>query len=256
MSNSIVVMKVGSSLISQGSRENSAFFKKLAKCIQKFRENDFDVVLVSSGAISYGMKKRGIEKKPKNIKQLQSLSAVGQIGLINAYQKNFDKFKIEVAQVLLSHSDFKSETKSNNIKSSINNLLRWGITPIVNENDSVSTEEIERGDNDQLSAKLANLISSKKLILYTDQKGLFSKDPRTNKDAVLIDEVSLKALSNQTIIFGDSGKLGRGGMKTKLSAMKIFLINNQRIGYILSGHEKDLFGSLQNQKKRTRLKLS
>ncbi len=183
-------MKVGSSLISQGSPENSAFFKRLAKCIQKFRENDFDVVLVSSGAISYGMKKRGIEKKPKNIKQLQSLSAVGQIGLINAYQKNFDKFKIEVAQVLLSHSDFKSETKSNNIKSSINNLLRWGITPIVNENDSVSTEEIERGDNDQLSAKLANLISSKKLILYTDQKGLYSKDPRTNKDAVLIDEVS------------------------------------------------------------------
>ena len=100
------------------------------------------------------------------------------------------------------------------------------------------------------------LISSKKLILYTDQKGLYSKDPRTNKDAVLIDEVSLKALSNQKIIFGDSGKLGRGGMKTKLSAMKIFLINNQRIGYILSGHEKDLFGSLQNQKKRTRLKLS
>ena len=256
MSNSIVVMKVGSSLISQGSRENSAFFKRLAKCIKKFRENDSDVVLVSSGAISYGMKKRGIEKKPKNIKHLQSLSAVGQIGLINAYQKNFDKFKIEVAQVLLSHSDFKSETKSNNIKSSINNLLRWGITPIVNENDSVSTEEIERGDNDQLSAKLANLISSKKLILYTDQKGLYSKDPRTNKDAVLIDEVSIKALSNQTIIFGGSGKLGRGGMKTKLSAMKIFLINNQRIGYILSGHEKDLFGSLQNQKKRTRLKLS
>ena len=249
-------MKVGSSLISQGSRENSAFFKSLAKCIQKFRENDFDVVLVSSGAISYGMKKRGIEKKPKNIKQLQSLSAVGQIGLINAYQKNFDKFQIEVAQVLLSHSDFKSETKSNNIKSSINNLLRWGITPIVNENDSVSTEEIERGDNDQLSAKLANLISSKKRILYTDQTGLYSKDPRTNKDAVLIDEVSLKALSNQKIIFGDSGKLGRGGMKTKLSAMKIFLINNQRIGYILSGHEKDLFDSMQNQKKRTRLKLS
>ena len=249
-------MKVGSSLISQGSRENSAFFKSLAKCIQKFRENDFGVVLVSSGAISYGMKKRGIERKPKNIKQLQSLSAVGQIGLINDYQKNFDKFKIELAQVLLSHSDFKSETKSNNIKSSINNLLRWGITPIVNENDSVSTEEIERGDNDQLSAKLANLISSKKLILYTDQKGLYSKDPRTNKDAVLIDEVSLKALSNQKIIFGDSGKLGRGGMKTKLSAMKIFLINNQRIGYILSGHEKDLFVSLQNQKKRTRLKLS
>ena len=256
MSNSVVVIKIGSSLISQGSRENSAFFKRLAKCIQNFRENEFDVVLVSSGAISYGMKKRGIEKKPKNIKYLQSLSAVGQIVLINAYQKNFDKFKIEVAQVLLSHSDFKSETKSNNIKSSINNLLRWGITPIVNENDSVSTEEIERGDNDQLSAKLANLINSKKLILYTDQKGLYSKDPRTNEDAVLIDEVSLKALSNQKIIFGDSGKLGRGGMKTKLSAMKIFLINNQRIGYILSGHEKDLFGSLQNQKKRTRLKLS
>lgn len=256
MSNSVVVIKIGSSLISQGSRENSAFFKRLAKCIQNFRENEFDVVLVSSGAISYGMKKRGIEKKPKNIKHLQSLSAVGQIGLINAYQKNFDKFKIEVAQVLLSHSDFKSETKSNNIKSSINNLLRWGITPIVNENDSVSTEEIERGDNDQLSAKLANLINSKKLILYTDQKGLYSKDPRTNQDAVLIDEVSLKVLSNQKIIFGDSGKLGRGGMKTKLSAMKIFLINNQRIGYILSGHEKDLFGSLQNQRKRTRLKLS
>ncbi len=256
MSNSVVVIKIGSSLISQGSRENPAFFKRLAKCIQNFRENEFDVVLVSSGAISYGMKKRGIEKKPKNIKHLQSLSAVGQIGLINAYQKNFDKFKIEVAQVLLSHSDFKSETKSNNIKSSINNLLRWGITPIVNENDSVSTEEIERGDNDQLSAKLANLINSKKLILYTDQKGLYSKDPRTNEDAVLIDEVSLKALSNQKIIFGDSGKLGRGGMKTKLSAMKIFLINNQRIGYILSGHEKDLFGSLQNQRKRTRLKLS
>ena len=256
MSKSVVVIKVGSSLISQGSQENSAFFKRLAKCIQKFRENNFKVVLVSSGAISYGMKKRGIEKKPKNIKELQSLSAVGQIGLINSYQKNFDKFKIEVAQVLLSHSDFKSKLKSNNIKSSINNLLRWGITPIVNENDSVSTEEIERGDNDQLSAKLANLISSSKLILLTDQQGLYSKDPRINKDAVLIDEVSLGELSNQKIIFGDSGKLGRGGMKTKISAMKIFLTNNQRTGYILSGNEKNLFTSLQNQKKRTRLKLS
>ena len=256
MSKSVVVIKVGSSLISQGSLENSVFFKRLAKCIQKFRENNNKVVLVSSGAISYGMKKRAIEKKPKNIKQLQSLSAVGQIGLINAYQKNFDKFGLEVAQVLLSHSDFKSETKSYNIKSSINNLLRWGITPIINENDSVSTEEIERGDNDQLSAKLANLINSKTLIIYTDQKGLYSKDPRTNKDAVLIDEVCLKEISNQKIILGESGKLGRGGMKTKLSAMKIFLINNQRTGYILSGHERDLFISLQNQKKRTRLKLS
>ena len=85
---------------------------------------------------------------------------------------------------------------------------------------------------------------------------MYSKDPRVNKDAVLIDEVSLKELSNQKIIFGDSGNLGRGGMKTKLSAMKIFLINNLRTGYILSGHEKDLFVSLQNQKKRTRLKLS
>ena len=85
---------------------------------------------------------------------------------------------------------------------------------------------------------------------------MYSKDPRANKDAVLIEEVSLKELSNQKIIFGDSGKLGRGGMKTKLSAMKIFLINNLRTGYILSGHEKDLFASLQNQKKRTRLKLS
>ena len=110
MSKSVVVIKVGSSLISQGSLENSVFFKRLAKCIQKFRENNNKVVLVSSGAISYGMKKRAIEKKPKNIKQLQSLSAVGQIGLINAYQKNFDKFGLEVAQVLLSHSDFKSET--------------------------------------------------------------------------------------------------------------------------------------------------
>ena len=192
MSNSIVVMKVGSSLISQGSRENSAFFKRLAKCIQNFRENDFDVVLVSSGAISYGMKKRGIEKKPKNIKQLQSLSAVGQIGLINAYQKNFDKYKIEVAQVLLSHSDFKSETKSNNIKSSINNLLRWGITPIVNENDSVSTEEIERGDNDQLSAKLANLLILKNLFFIQIKKVYIQKIQEQIRMQYLLTKSALK----------------------------------------------------------------
>ena len=192
MSNSIVVMKVGSSLISQGSRENSAFFKRLAKCIQNFRENDFDVVLVSSGAISYGMKKRGIEKKPKNIKQLQSLSAVGQIGLINAYQKNFDKYKIEVAQVLLSHSDFKSETKSNNIKSSINNLLRWGITPIVNENDSVSTEEIESGDNDQLSAKLANLLILKNLFFIQIKKVYIQKIQEQIRMQYLLTKSALK----------------------------------------------------------------
>ena len=185
-------MKVGSSLISQGSRENSAFFKRLAKCIQNFRENDFDVVLVSSGAISYGMKKRGIEKKPKNIKQLQSLSAVGQIGLINAYQKNFDKYKIEVAQVLLSHSDFKSETKSNNIKSSINNLLRWGITPIVNENDSVSTEEIESGDNDQLSAKLANLLILKNLFFIQIKKVYIQKIQEQIRMQYLLTKSALK----------------------------------------------------------------
>ena len=144
------------------------------------------------------MKSWGIKEKPKEIDRLQALSAVGQIGLINAYQDEFRIHGLLAAQVLMSHGDFKDKDRSKNIKTSLKNIFSLGAIPIINENDSVSTEEIQNGDNDQLSGEVACLIEANCLIILTDQNGIYKEDPKKNAATRLIKDLSLIHISEPT----------------------------------------------------------
>ena len=154
----LIVIKAGSSLTTLSSGlPNLKFIKSISEQIFRLYKKGFHIVLVSSGAIAQGMKIWNLSSKPKSVDFLQALSASGQIGLINNYQKEFKRFNLIAAQVLLSHSDFGVKNRSENAKNSISNLLKLGAIPIINENDSISTEEILNGDNDRLSGKVATL---------------------------------------------------------------------------------------------------
>ena len=234
----LIVIKAGSSLTTLSSGQpNLKFIKSISEQIFKLYKKGFHIVLVSSGAIAQGMKIWNLSSKPKTVDFLQALSASGQIGLINNYQKEFKRFNLIAAQVLLSHSDFGVKSRSKNAKNSISNLIKLGAIPIINENDSISTEEILNGDNDRLSGKVATLLSSKKLFILTDQNGLYDKNPDKNEDAVLINKINLKKFDFKRVSFGDSGILGRGGMTTKMKAARDYLNKNNEV-WILNGNEK------------------
>jgi len=235
-----IVIKIGSSLVTSESEiVDKEFLKKISVQVDKIRNLGHEVVLVSSGAIACGMKAWNLTNRPKDVEKLQALSAVGQIGLINAYQDEFKSLGLFAAQVLLSHEDFKDTIRSKNIKESIKNILDLGAIPIINENDSVSTEEIEFGDNDQLSGNVAKLIRSELLIILTDQAGVYDKDPTSNEVAELLTKINLSDKDNLEIELGDSGKYGRGGMKTKFLAAENFLEKNNKI-YIANGRADNI----------------
>ncbi len=239
-SKKLIVIKVGSSLTTLSSGlPNFKFIKSISEQIFKLYKKGFHIVLVSSGAIAQGMKIWNLSSKPKSVDFLQALSASGQIGLINNYQKEFKRFDLIAAQVLLSHSDFGVKSRSQNAKNSISNLIKLGAIPIINENDSISTEEILNGDNDRLSGRVGTLLSSKKLFILTDQNGLYDKNPDQHKDAVLINKININKFDFKSISFGDSGILGRGGMITKMKAARDYLNKNNEV-WILNGNEEGI----------------
>jgi glutamate 5-kinase len=222
--NKLIVIKIGSSLVA--NKEDSLdldFIRSISSQIRDITEKGSEVLVVTSGAIAQGMKSWGMKIRPTEIDKLQALSAVGQIGLINAYQQEFRIHGMLAAQVLMSHSDFKDADRSKNIQMSLKNIFSLGAIPIINENDSVSTEEIKHGDNDQLSGEVAKLIGADALIILTDQDGVFDCDPRKNSNAKLISSLALSSMDEQKIEFGKPGEFGRGGMETKIKAAKNYL---------------------------------
>ena len=236
----LIVIKAGSSLTTLTSGlPNLQFVKSISEQISRLYKKGFHIILVSSGAIAQGMKIWNLSYKPESVDFLQALSASGQIGLINNYQKEFKRFDLIAAQVLLSHSDFGVKSRSENAKNSISNLIKLGAVPIINENDSISTEEILNGDNDRLSGKVGTLLSSNKLFILTDQNGLYDKNPDQNTDAKLINKINLKKFDFKAVSFGDSGILGRGGMRTKIKAARDYLNKNNEV-WILNGNEKGI----------------
>ena len=246
--NKKIVIKIGSSLVASESNVVEVnFIRKISSEIKELINLGYEVILVSSGAIACGMKLWKLDKRPQQIEKLQALSAVGQIDLINAYQNELKLHGLFAAQVLLSHEDFKDSKRSNNIKESIINILALGAIPIINENDSVSTEEIEFGDNDQLSGDVAKLIESQLLIILTDQDGVFDKDPNTSDDAKLINKISFNDLEKLDVELGESGKFGRGGMKTKFYAAKNFLKSTNQM-WIANGREEQILLKIVEKK--------
>lgn len=213
------VVKVGSSLLTANGRGlDHAIIEQWTTQIAALLDDGKEVVLVSSGSIAEGMSRLGWTTRPTLVHELQAAAAVGQMGLIQAYESGFKRFNRNTAQVLLTHEDMANRKRYLNARATLNSLVKFGVVPIVNENDTVTTAEIKLGDNDTLAAQVVNLIEADLLVLLTDQDGLFNKDPRKHEDAVLLDKVN----ANDESVLGFAGPsgsaIGSGGMHTKILA--------------------------------------
>lgn len=217
-----IVVKIGSALLTndgqgldrEGIRE---WVDQMAAC----REKGVEVVLVSSGSVAEGMVRLGLGERPAQLNLLQAAAAVGQTGLVNIYEEYFRDHGRATAQILLTHDDLSDRKRYLNARSTITTLLELGAVPIINENDTVVTDEIRFGDNDTLGALVTNLVDADGLIILTDQDGMFDRDPRKNADAKLLDVVKAEDPSLDAMAGGVSGALGRGGMQTKLRAARL-----------------------------------
>jgi glutamate 5-kinase len=216
-----LIIKVGSSLVTNdGKGLDTAAIAKWAEQIAQLRALSKEVVLVSSGAIAEGMQRLGFDKRPTSIHELQACAAVGQMGLAQIYETSFRQHQLRTAQVLLTHADLADRERYLNARSTLFALLNLGVVPIINENDTVVTDEIKFGDNDTLGALVANLIEGDALIILTDQKGLYTADPRKNPDAQFVHEAKAGDLSLEAMAGGAGTGIGRGGMLTKILAAK------------------------------------
>ena len=218
-----IVIKIGSSSIVHEETHNIDYIKleKLVRFICDLKNQNKDVVLVSSGAIGVGAKTIGLNVKPKTTSMKQACAAVGQGQLMMTYQKLFSEYQYTAAQVLLTFDVISDDNRRLNAVNTFNELLQLGVVPIVNENDTVATEEIEFGDNDTLSAIVSSLIHADLLILMSDIDGLYTDDPRSNPDAKLIPLVTEINDELKSMAKGAVTSLGTGGMATKIAAASI-----------------------------------
>ena len=216
-----IVIKVGSSLVTNEGRGVDAaavgnWCRQMALLAQQGRE----IVMVSSGAIAEGMKRLGWTTRPKELHELQAAAAVGQMGLAQIYETKLREYAMHSAQVLLTHADLADRERYLNARSTLLTLLRLKVIPVINENDTVVNDEIKFGDNDTLGALVANLIEADALIILTDQKGLYSADPRRDAKASLIESARAGAPELEAMAGGAGSSIGRGGMITKILAAK------------------------------------
>lgn len=212
------VIKIGSALLTNdGTGLNRSGMQSWVDQIAALIAAGHEVVLVSSGSVAEGMTRLGLKKRPDELHQLQAAAAVGQMGLVQAYETSFSKHDRRTAQILLTHDDLSDRKRYLNARGTLRALLQMGVVPIINENDTVVTDEICFGDNDTLGALVANLIEADILVILTDQDGLFTADPRSNPDAKIIHQG--RASDPQfAAMAGGGGALGRGGMVTKVRA--------------------------------------
>ena len=213
------VVKIGSSLLTADGRGlDLAHMSAWAAQIAELAGAGKQVVVVSSGAVAEGMARLGWSKRPQDLHQLQAAAAVGQMGLVQAWESRLREHGLKTAQVLLTHEDVRDRERYLNARNALLALLELGVVPVVNENDTVATEEIRLGDNDTLAALTLNLIEAELLILLTDQQGLYDADPRENPAAKLIAEARAGDEQLMALAGEGMGALGRGGMRTKLTA--------------------------------------
>jgi glutamate 5-kinase len=215
------VIKVGSALLTNdGLGLDPLVMKTLTRQLASLHALGHEVVLVSSGAIAAGLVRLNLAERPREVHLSQAAAAVGQSALVRAYEDCLGPHGVVTAQILLSHADVRARDRYLNARSTLNTLLGLGVLPIINENDTVVTDEIRLGDNDTLAALVANLVDAEALLILTDQDGLMDRDPRQDKDAKLIASADVHD-SNLDAIAGEGSALGRGGMATKLSAARL-----------------------------------
>ncbi len=216
------VVKIGSALLTnEGRGLNQAGIATWVEQLAALRQRGIEIVLVSSGSVAEGMSRLGWSKRPRALHELQAAAAVGQMGLVQTYESSFQRFGLQTAQVLLTHDDLSNRHRYLNARSTLRTLLDLGVVPVINENDTVVTDEIRFGDNDTLGALVANLIEAELLVILTDQPGLCDKDPREHPDAKLIHETSVTTPDLEALASGKGGALGRGGMLTKVRAARL-----------------------------------
>jgi glutamate 5-kinase len=216
-----IVVKVGSSLVTNEGRglDETAigeWCRQIALLVQDKRE----VIMVSSGAVAEGMKRLGWATRPHLIHELQAAAAVGQMGLAQMYETKLRENGLGSAQVLLTHADLADRERYLNARSTLLTLLKLGVVPVINENDTVVNDEIKFGDNDTLGALVANLVEADALVILTDQKGLFTADPRKDSSATFVHEAKSGDPALEAMAGGAGSNLGRGGMITKILAAK------------------------------------
>jgi glutamate 5-kinase len=216
------VIKIGSALLTADGRGlDRPLMATWVAQIVAMRRRGLEVVVVSSGAVAEGMQRLGWKERPSALHQLQAAAAVGQMGLVEAYESEFQKYGMHTAQILLTHDDLSNRGRYLNSRNTLRELVGLGVIPVINENDTVATDEIRFGDNDTLAALVTNLVEADVLVILTDQKGMFDRDPRAHADAQLLSVAQAGDPALEVMAGGASGRLGRGGMLTKVRAAKL-----------------------------------
>lgn len=241
----LIVVKVGSSLVTaEGRGIDQAALNRWATQIAELKARGVNVIFVSSGAIAEGIKRLGWPKRPTAINELQAAAAVGQMGIAQAYEYAFAYHQIHTAQVLLTHEDLSNRTRYLNARSTLLTLVEKGIVPIINENDTVTTDEIKLGDNDTLGALVTNLVDADALVILTDQSGLYDSDPRKNPNAQFIHQIEADHPELEAMAGGAGSSVGTGGMYTKVTAAKRAALSGAAT-VVASGREPNVLVRLQ-----------
>lgn len=239
------VVKVGSSLLAaDGPGLDHGVIDALAAQLADLARRGIEVVLVSSGAVASGMKRLGWKRRPQAVYELQAAAAVGQMSLIQAYESCFQKHGMHTAQILLTHDDLSDRRRYLNARSTLRALLKLRVLPVVNENDTVATDEIRFGDNDTLAGLVANLIEADLMVLLTDQAGVYERDPRQDPAAPMIREAQADDPELERMAAaGGVGELGRGGMLTKVRAARL-AARSGAMTVIAAGRESGVLDSI------------
>lgn len=217
-----IVVKVGTSLLAyDNGKINLQRMEKLVRVLADMHNSGKEVILVTSGAVAMGVGMIGLEEKPNELVKKQALAAIGQVGLIRLYQKFFDEYNTTVAQVLLTRDGIENSLRRKNARNTLNELLDMGIVPVVNENDTVITDEIEFGDNDTLSAAVATLVHADLLVILTNTDGVFTADPHIHHSAQKVPKVMNANNDLKDVDLRGSSKMGSGGMASKIAAAEL-----------------------------------
>jgi glutamate 5-kinase len=241
-----LVVKVGSSLVTnEGRGLDAAAIARWAAQVAALRKLGRRVILVSSGAIAEGMQRLGWSRRPHAMHELQAAAAVGQMGLVQCYESCFRSHGLHTAQVLLTHADMADRQRYLNARSTLRTLLDMGVIPVINENDTVVTDEIKLGDNDTLGALVTNLVEADVLVILTDQAGLYDADPRKHRQARLIEQADALDPALEAMAGGTGSALARGGMLTKVLAARRAARSGAHT-VIASGREPDVLLRLAN----------
>lgn len=239
-----VVIKVGTSTLTHKTGMlNIRHIESLVKVISDIKNSGKEILIVTSGAIGVGVGKLLMDKKPEDMPTKQACAAIGQSELMYVYDKHFSHYNHNVAQVLLTRDIIENDLRKENVINTLIRLLELKIIPIINENDTVATEEIVFGDNDTLSAIVSILVKADCLVLFSDIDGLYNKDPQLNSDAELLKEVDEITDDIVNLAGGKGSELGTGGMATKIQAAKLCMENSIPM-YILNGDKPELLYSL------------